>query len=116
DGKVVPEIILDDQSLVIQTERGIVIILGCAHSGIINVINHAIKMTEVDTIFGIIGGTHLGFSGDVQLQKTIQALKAYRIEHFVPCHCTGIAAAVRLSREFKKIFHFPHVGMGFEFS
>jgi len=115
DGKVVPEIVSDDQSLVIQTKRGILIILGCAHSGIINVINHAIKMTEVDTIFGIIGGTHLGFSGDAQLEKTIQALKAYRIEHFIPGHCTGIAVAIRLSREFQEIFHFSHVGMDFEF-
>jgi 7,8-dihydropterin-6-yl-methyl-4-(beta-D-ribofuranosyl)aminobenzene 5'-phosphate synthase len=115
DGKVVPEIILDDQSLVIRTERGILIISGCAHSGIINVINHAIKMTEVDTIYGIIGGTHLGFSGDAQLEKTIQALKAYRIEHFIPGHCTGITVATRFSREFDKIFHFSHVGMGFDF-
>ncbi len=115
DGRIVPETVADDQSLIIQTERGILIIMGCAHSGIINMINHAIKMTGVDSIFGIIGGTHLGFSGDVQLKKTIQALKNYRIEHLIPCHCTGIAAAVRLSREFQKIFHFPHVGMGLEF-
>jgi 7,8-dihydropterin-6-yl-methyl-4-(beta-D-ribofuranosyl)aminobenzene 5'-phosphate synthase len=115
DGKVVPEIVLDDQSLVIRAGRGILIILGCAHSGIINVINHAIKMTEVDTIYGIIGGTHLGFSGDAQLEKTIQALKTYRIEHLIPGHCTGITVATRLSREFEKIFHFSHVGMVFDF-
>nr|NIS59277.1 MBL fold metallo-hydrolase [Pseudomonadota bacterium] len=88
---------------------------GCAHSGIINVINHAIKMTEEDTIYGIIGGTHLGFSGDAQLEKTIHALRVYRIENFIPGHCTGIAAATRLSREFRKIFHPSHVGIGFEF-
>lgn len=115
DGKVAPEIILDDQSLIIQTERGMLIILGCAHSGIINVINHAIKMTEEDTIYGIIGGTHLGFSGDAQLERTIQALRVYRIENFIPGHCTGIAAAIRLSREFGKIVHLSHVGRGFEF-
>jgi len=115
DGKVVPEIILDDQSLIIKTEGGILILLGCAHSGIINIINHAIKMTGVDTIFGIVGGTHLGFSGQEQLEKTILALKAYHIKHFIPGHCTGIAAANRLSREFGKIFQFSHVGMAFDF-
>ena len=114
-GEVVPEIILDDQSLIIKTEGGILILLGCAHSGIINIINHAIKMTGVDTIFGIIGGTHLGFSGQEQLEKTISALKAYHIKHFIPGHCTGIAVATRLSREFEKIFHFSHVGMAFDF-
>jgi len=115
DGKIVPEIVLDDQSLLINTDKGILIILGCAHSGIINIINHAIKMTGVDTIFAIIGGTHLGFSGQVQLEKTIEALKVYRIEHLIPGHCTGIAVATHLSREFEKIFHFSHVGRVFEF-
>jgi metal-dependent hydrolase (beta-lactamase superfamily II) len=49
------------------------------------------------------------------LEKTIRALKDYRIEHFIPCHCTGVTIASRLSREFEKIFHFPHVGVCFEF-
>jgi 7,8-dihydropterin-6-yl-methyl-4-(beta-D-ribofuranosyl)aminobenzene 5'-phosphate synthase len=115
NGKVVPEIILDDQSLIIKTEGGILILLGCAHSGIINIINHAIKMTGVDTIFGIIGGTHLAFSGQGQLEKTISALKAYHIKHLIPGHCTGIAVATRLSREFENIFQFSHVGMAFDF-
>jgi len=57
----VPDLIPDDQSLVIHVDRGILIVLGCAHAGIINVINHAIRMTGVDTIYGIIGGTHIGF-------------------------------------------------------
>jgi 7,8-dihydropterin-6-yl-methyl-4-(beta-D-ribofuranosyl)aminobenzene 5'-phosphate synthase len=115
DGKVVPEIILDDQSLIITTDGGILILLGCAHAGIINIINHAVKMTGVDTIFGLIGGTHLGFSGPGQLEKTVSALKAYHIQHFIPGHCTGIAVATRLRCEFEKIFQFSHVGMVFEF-
>jgi 7,8-dihydropterin-6-yl-methyl-4-(beta-D-ribofuranosyl)aminobenzene 5'-phosphate synthase len=72
-------------------------------------------MTGADTIFAIIGGTHLDFSGQVQLEKTIEALKVYRIEHLIPGHCTGIAVATRLSREFEKIFHFSHIGRVFEF-
>jgi len=115
DGNVVPEIILDDQSLFIATKRGLLIVLGCAHSGIINIINYAIKMTGMDTIFAIIGGTHLGFSGQTQLEKTIEALKTYQIQHLIPGHCTGIEAATRISREFETIFHFSHVGMVFEF-
>ena len=115
DGKVVPEIVLDDQSLIIETERGILILLGCAHSGIINIINYVIKRTGVDTIIGVLGGTHLGFSGDAQLEGTIQALRAYRIEHFIPAHCTGMVMTARLSREFEKTFQFSHVGMVFDF-
>ena len=51
--KIVPEIVLDDQSLILQTERCILIILGCAHSDMFNVINYAIKMVGVDEIFGV---------------------------------------------------------------
>lgn len=115
DGKVVPEIILDDQSMVIRTLKGILIVLGCAHSGTVNVINHAFQISGVDRIFGILGGTHLGFSGDAQLEKTIQVLGTYRIEHLIPSHCTGMSVAVRLQREFKRIFQFSHVGKVLEF-
>lgn len=115
DGKVVKEVVLDDQSLIIATKGGILLILGCAHSGLINIINHAIKMTGEDTIFGIIGGTHLGFSGEMQLDKTVQALRAYQIGHLMPSHCTGFEVAVRLRYEFKKIYRLSHVGAVFEF-
>ena len=115
EGKIVPEIISDDQSLIIRTEEGLLILLGCAHSGIINIINYSIRMTGVDTIFAILGGTHLDFSGEVQLEKTIQALKSYSIKHLVPGHCTGISVAARLSHEFKKSFQFSHVGKAFDF-
>lgn len=115
DGKVVPEHISDDQSLVIQTGRGILIVLGCAHSGTVNIINHAVQVTGINRIYAIVGGTHLDFSGEEQLEKTIQALGTFPIEHFIPSHCTGISVAVRLQREFKKIFQFSHVGKVFEF-
>lgn len=115
DGKVVPEIVLDDQSLIINTKGGILILLGCAHSGLINIINYAIKMTGEEKIFCIIGGTHLGFSGDLQLENTIKSLKAYQVEHFIPSHCTGIDITAHLSREFAKIFQFSYVGRVFEF-
>lgn len=115
DGKVHPEIVLDDQCLVIQTDRGILMLLGCAHSGVINTINHVIRKTETDKIWGIIGGTHLGFLGEDQLEKTIRSLRSYHIDHFIPAHCTGIAASIRLSREFEGIVHLSRVGMVFDF-
>lgn len=114
-GETVPDIILDDQSLVIHVDKGILIVLGCAHAGMINVINHAIKMSGVDRVFGIVGGTHIGFSGEAQLEKTIEALRNYRIEHLIPSHCTGPEAAFRLKAEFGKIFQFSHVGMTMDF-
>ena len=55
--------LLDDQALVLDTKKGLLIILGCAHSGMINTIEHAKNITGIDEIAGIIGGTHLGFPG-----------------------------------------------------
>jgi 7,8-dihydropterin-6-yl-methyl-4-(beta-D-ribofuranosyl)aminobenzene 5'-phosphate synthase len=115
EGKIEPDIILDDQSLVIHVRNGIVIVLGCAHAGIINVINHAIKMSGVDEIYGIIGGTHIGLSGDAQRDKTIEALRDYKIEHLMPTHCTGAEAMACMKNSFNKIFQFSHVGMSFSF-
>lgn len=115
DGQIAPDIILDDQSLVIHAEKGILIVLGCAHAGMINVINHAIRMSGVDTIYGIVGGTHIGFSGNEQLERTIENLKDYRIEHLIPAHCTGPEATFRLKAEFGRAFHFSHVGMTVDF-
>jgi 7,8-dihydropterin-6-yl-methyl-4-(beta-D-ribofuranosyl)aminobenzene 5'-phosphate synthase len=114
-GKTEPDIIVDDQSLVIQVEKGILIVLGCAHAGIVNVINHAIKKSGVDDIFGIIGGTHIGLSGEEQMEKTIAALKNYRIEHFIPAHCTGPEASFRLQSALDTNFRFSHVGRQFSF-
>lgn len=115
EGKIEPDIILDDQSLVIHVEKGIVIVLGCAHAGIVNVINHSIKMSGVDEVYGIVGGTHIGLSGDTQREKTIEALRNYNIEHLMPTHCTGAEAMSCMKNSFKKNFHFAHVGMTFNF-
>ena len=115
EGRIVPDFISDDQSLIIHTQKGMLLLLGCAHSGIINIIDYSIRMTGVDTIFAILGGTHLDFSGEAQLEKTIRALKAYSIKHLIPGHCTGISVAASLSHEFKKSFQFSHVGKTLDF-
>ncbi|MBW1996474.1 MAG: MBL fold metallo-hydrolase [Deltaproteobacteria bacterium] len=115
DGKQVPDIILDDQSLVIHTEKGLLILLGCAHSGMINIIKYAMAMSGIDTIYGVIGGTHLGFSGEAQLKATIKALKSFDIHHFIPSHCTGLEVLMHLREEFGDIFRFSYASLQFEF-
>ncbi|MBW2029286.1 MAG: MBL fold metallo-hydrolase [Deltaproteobacteria bacterium] len=115
EGKEVPDILLDDQSVVLHTEKGLVIVLGCAHSGMINVINHAIRMSGIDSIYAIVGGTHLEFSGETQLKETIEALRTYDIHHLIPSHCTGPEALMRLRDELGGVFQFSHVGLRLEF-
>jgi 7,8-dihydropterin-6-yl-methyl-4-(beta-D-ribofuranosyl)aminobenzene 5'-phosphate synthase len=115
DGKEEPETIPDDQSLVIHTEKGLLLVLGCAHAGIINVIEHVLAQSGLKTIFAVIGGTHIGFSGEVQLSGSIEALKSYGIRQLIPSHCTGLEAIFRIKQAFEDSFQFSHVGFQLEF-
>jgi 7,8-dihydropterin-6-yl-methyl-4-(beta-D-ribofuranosyl)aminobenzene 5'-phosphate synthase len=100
----------DDQSVVIETEKGLFIILGCCHSGIINTLSYIVEKMGQSRIHAVIGGTHLGPANDVQREKSIAALKAFDIERLGVCHCTGLKTAFRLASEFGDRFFFCHVG------
>ena len=115
DGETVPDVIADDQSLVLCTPQGYVIVLGCAHAGLMNIISHAFRVLGEGKIFGIIGGTHLGYVEASQTQQTVEALRKLKLSHLVPGHCTGIQTAALLSREFPESFQFSHVGFTLAF-
>jgi 7,8-dihydropterin-6-yl-methyl-4-(beta-D-ribofuranosyl)aminobenzene 5'-phosphate synthase len=104
----------DDQSLVIRTGKGLVLVLGCCHAGIVNTITYAWQQTGVHEIYAVIGGTHLGFSSPQQLEETIMALREYRIRKILGSHCTGFTASARLLLEFPGHFHPAHVGYTLE--
>lgn len=110
DGKTAPDIFLDDQSLVLDTEKGLVLVLGCAHSGMINIIDHVIRKTGEEKFKAILGGTHLDFLTPEQLEESIKALKQMEIEKIGVSHCTGMRAAFRLQQEFGDRFFFGCVG------
>lgn len=102
----------DDQALVLEMDEGLLIILGCAHSGLINTIEHALKITGESRVFGVVGGTHLGFGGvrRERLARTIEALKGYDPKLLAVSHCTGPLAACKLAEEFKDRFIFNNAG------
>lgn len=106
----------DDQALVLETKRGLLIMLGCAHAGLINTIEHARKITGEEEIAGVVGGTHLGFpggdrsAGKIRLDKTIRALKGYDIRLLAVSHCTGQEAAATFFKEFGDSFVFNNAG------
>ena len=104
----------DDQSLVIVSDRGLVLLLGCCHGGIINTIEHAREKTGVEDVYALIGGTHLGFSDQARLDETVRALRGYRISKLCVSHCTGFAASARLFNEFPGQFQPAHVGFTIE--
>ncbi len=102
--------ILDDQSVVIETEKGLFIVLGCCHSGIINTLSYIWEKMGKRQIYAVIGGTHLGPVSDEQREKSIDALKAFDIERLGVSHCTGLKTATLLAREFGDRFFFCNVG------
>jgi len=106
----IQDLIFDDQTLIVNSERGLIIILGCSHSGIINIINHIIDKTGQNHIRAIIGGTHLGPASEETKEKTIKALKKFDIEKIGVSHCTGLETSMRLFREFGDRFFFCNVG------
>ncbi len=102
--------LLDDQSLVFETPKGLFIILGCAHAGIINTLSHIIKKTGQTKINTLIGGTHLGSLSEKQREKSIQALQEFDIERIGVSHCTGMKPSMELASIYKERFFFCNVG------
>jgi len=101
-GKLIPDSIVDDQAIIcIIKNKGLVIVSGCAHAGIINTIDYARKLTGVESVYAVIGGFHLG--GDFfqhAVQPTIEALKEINPQFIVPMHCTGIEAKEMIRKQF----------------
>ncbi len=105
DGELVQDPINDDQAVVVNVqEKGLVVISGCAHSGIVNTLLHARSITGVDDVWAIIGGFHLGHATAEEMGRTIVELQAMGPRVVMPAHCTGFAAmrlfAEKMSEEF----------------
>jgi 7,8-dihydropterin-6-yl-methyl-4-(beta-D-ribofuranosyl)aminobenzene 5'-phosphate synthase len=104
----------DDQSLVLETGRGLVVLLGCCHAGLVNTLEHVACQTGRRDVHAVIGGTHLGFCGQEQLERTITAIKRRGVQKLAAGHCTGFAASARMSRELSKEFQVAQVGYTLE--
>jgi 7,8-dihydropterin-6-yl-methyl-4-(beta-D-ribofuranosyl)aminobenzene 5'-phosphate synthase len=104
----------DDQSLVIDTARGLVVLLGCCHAGLVNTLEQIASFTGRRDIFGVVGGSHLGFCDREQLEGTLTALRRLGIRKLALSHCTGFEASARLSREMPGVFQPAMVGYALE--
>ncbi|HEY79371.1 MAG TPA: MBL fold metallo-hydrolase [Dehalococcoidia bacterium] len=105
-----PDTVADDQAIIISTPSGLVVILGCAHRGIINTLYHAQKLTGTDKIHTVIGGSHLLDANEERLWLTIAALRELDAPRLGLCHCTGQSAACLLAQEFGEGFFFNRAG------
>ena len=103
----------DDLALIIKAEYGLVIVLGCAHHGIVNTVHHAQRLTNQELVYAVIGGTHLYRASQERINSTINDLKDIGVQRIGVSHCTGFPASVRLAEEFRETFFLNNAGMQF---
>lgn len=87
-----PDPIIDDLTLWIESDDGLIICLGCCHSGLINTLRYIMKITRETRIRAVIGGMHLVNANKHRIEQTINELKVMKPEQIIPCHCTGAPA------------------------
>ena len=92
--------ITDDLSLWFETSDGLVVLTGCCHSGLVNTVRQAQRISGVTRIRGIIGGLHLLNAGPERLDATVAFLHECAPDFLLPCHCTGAQVIERLHAEF----------------
>jgi 7,8-dihydropterin-6-yl-methyl-4-(beta-D-ribofuranosyl)aminobenzene 5'-phosphate synthase len=93
--------VIDDQALIVNvSSKGLVVVTGCAHSGIINTLRHAQKMTGINKVCAVVGGFHLDKADDERIVASIDELVKINPAAIYPCHCTGSKATRRLLDSF----------------
>ncbi len=111
-----PDPLADDQSLFFETKEGIVVLLGCAHSGVINTLRYIGELSGNKPIRAVIGGMHLINASPARIAQTIEELRRWDVRLLAPCHCTGMAATVALWNEFSERCLACRVGTRFDFT
>lgn len=110
----VKDIIADDQSLFFESSKGIVVVLGCCHSGVVNTLDYIAELSGFEKIYAVIGGMHLLRAKDKRLEKTVEVFKKYDVQIIAPAHCTGIKAVTKFWNSFGAKCLECNVGSKFE--
>lgn len=100
----------DDAALAVQTPKGLLILLGCAHAGLINTIEHFRRNLKGQRIHAIVGGTHLGPASDTQFEATVAYLLQLDFDRLGVSHCTGQSRSAQLHARFPNKVFFANVG------
>lgn len=113
--EVVDDLFSDDLSLFLETASGPVILLGCAHAGMVEILDQFSESTGIKKFHAVIGGTHLESAPEEYVLRAIDAVKRYNVDKIAVSHCTGFRIACRFASEFGDKFVNASVGKVFEF-
>jgi 7,8-dihydropterin-6-yl-methyl-4-(beta-D-ribofuranosyl)aminobenzene 5'-phosphate synthase len=105
---------IKEQSLMVKTSKGLVVITGCAHPGILNILKHAKKITGED-VYLVLGGFHLLDRSETQLKEVIKGFRELGVKKVAPCHCSGEQTRTLFQKEYKEDFIANGVGKIIEF-
>jgi 7,8-dihydropterin-6-yl-methyl-4-(beta-D-ribofuranosyl)aminobenzene 5'-phosphate synthase len=106
----------DDQAIVINLkDRGLIILTGCAHSGVVNTIRYAQEISGEGEVFAVLGGFHLGPAADDEIERTIDEMIEIGPKMVVPSHCTGFKAITRFAYRMPDEFVLGVVGTRYLF-
>lgn len=98
--------IIDDQAVYLETSHGLVVLLGCAHAGVVNTLDYICTLTGANCIHAVLGGMHLLNANEDRLERTIRRLRELEVQRVGLAHCTGFAAMARLYHELpNRCFH-----------
>ena len=118
DDRLEPDpLIEDDQAIIFRLkDKGLVVITGCAHAGVINTISYAKELTGEDRIYAVIGGMHLtGGLFEAIIPRTVQELEKFKPKFLIPCHCTGVKAMWSMMNNMPNAFIQNSVGTEYTF-
>ena len=105
DGETVNDEVMDDLSVYASVaDKGLVVLTGCSHAGIVNITSQARENTGIDEIEMVIGGFHLIEASGEKIRKTVEGLNLLPVNQLIAGHCTGFNAQMELSRVFGKRF------------
>jgi 7,8-dihydropterin-6-yl-methyl-4-(beta-D-ribofuranosyl)aminobenzene 5'-phosphate synthase len=96
-------------------DKGLVVLSGCAHAGIVNTVRHARKITDVGRLHALLGGFHLINSPPETIEATVADIKAMAPDYIVPAHCMGFEAMVRFHKEMTNQFILNTAGTKYVF-
>ena len=98
NGEIVEDNIPEDQSVVIKTKNGLILVSGCGHAGIVNTLKHSVESFGNSKVYAAIGGFHLFNKNDKEIKWTSKFMETYGVEYFLGAHCTGIDAVYSIRK------------------